>query len=138
MVATTVAQAQMMLEEGHSIRNTASTLNLPYTTVRDAIARYRETGSFNRRPGSGRPRATSERDDRFIVSSVLRNRHITSVEVRQRLQEVRNVRVCAQTIRNRLKQKKTKFTSTCSSTTFEPTPSQKTITFCEESPAMDN
>lgn len=33
-----------------------------------------------RKPGSGRPRCTSERDDRFIISKSLRNRHPTRAE----------------------------------------------------------
>lgn len=106
MDVATIVRGLQLLERGLSIRNAATTMNVAYTTLRDAIARYRQSGSLTRRPGSGRPRATSERDDRFIAGSVLRNRHITSVEVRQRLQEVRDVRVSAQTVRNRLKHMK--------------------------------
>ncbi|KOB57517.1 Transposable element Tcb2 transposase-like [Operophtera brumata] len=43
--------------------------------------RYEETGNHLRRPGTGRPRCTSAREDRYIVSTELRNHHQNAVEV---------------------------------------------------------
>ncbi|CAG9136950.1 unnamed protein product, partial [Plutella xylostella] len=48
--------------------------------------------------------ATSERDDRFIVSTSLRNRHLTGVDVQQELRRVRQVAVSEWTVRRRLKE----------------------------------
>lgn len=100
--ATGAARAVALADAGYSQRRIARTLGVPRTTVRDAIRRFRETGSYTRRPGQGRHRCTSARDDRFIVSNVLRNRFSTATEVRTRLFEVRNVSVSERTIRRRL------------------------------------
>lgn len=100
--ATGAARAVALAEAGYSQRRIARTLGVPRTTVRDAIRRFQETGSYTRRPGQGRQRCTSARDDRFIVSNVLRNRFCTATEARTRLFEVRNVNVSERTIRRRL------------------------------------
>lgn len=96
------ARAVALADAGYSQRRIARMIGVPRTTVRDAIRRYQETGSYTRRPGQGRRRCTSTRDDRFIVSNVLRNRFCTAFEVRSRLFEVRNVSVSERTIRRRL------------------------------------
>ena len=57
---------------------------------------------YTRRRGSGRPRATSARDDRFLMLQSLRNRHQTAVELAHRLRTVRDKAVSAQTVRRRL------------------------------------
>lgn len=100
-----IAQAVMLLNAGGTVREVSSILNVSRSTLWDAVQRYQETGSYERRPGSGRKRSTSERDDRFIVNTILRNRHTTAVEVRQSLREVRNVNVSERTIRRRLREK---------------------------------
>lgn len=76
-----IAKVLALVEDGRSIRYAARTVRAAYTTVHRAIVRFRETHTYTRRPGSGRPRATTTRDDRFLVSMVLRNRHATAVEI---------------------------------------------------------
>ncbi|RZC39080.1 hypothetical protein BDFB_008861, partial [Asbolus verrucosus] len=49
-----------------------------------ALQRYRETQRYTRRPGLGRSRSTSARDDRFLTLQGLRDRHQTAVELAQR------------------------------------------------------
>lgn len=100
--ATGAARAVTLADAGYSQRRIARTLCVPRTTVRDAIRRFRETGLYTRRPGQGRQRCTSTRDDRFVVSNVLRNRFCTATEARTRLFDVRNVSVSERTIRRRL------------------------------------
>lgn len=46
---------------------------------------------------------TSEGDDRFTVSASLRNRHLTSVDVQQKLRHVREVTVSEWAVRRRLR-----------------------------------
>jgi transposase len=70
--------------------------------VRRPWGRFLETGSYSRRPGTGRQRCTIARDDRFLTLAILRNRTMTAVEVRNRLAEVRDVHVSDRTIRRRL------------------------------------
>ena len=69
-----------------------------------ALKRYQETGRYTRRPGSGGQRCTSARDDRFIVLEILRNRYLTAVEMRQRLQISRGVNVSERTVRRRMEE----------------------------------
>ncbi|KAL0841209.1 hypothetical protein ABMA28_014946 [Loxostege sticticalis] len=69
-----------------------------------ALKRYQETGRYTRRPGSGGVRCTSAQDDRFIVLEILRNRFLTAVEIRQRLQIARGVNVSERTIRRRMEE----------------------------------
>ncbi|PSN44331.1 hypothetical protein C0J52_11101 [Blattella germanica] len=67
-------------DDGRSLRYAARIIGAPYTTVQEAVKLFRETQSYSRRPGSGRKRVTSGRDDRYLVSQVLRDRHTTTVE----------------------------------------------------------
>lgn len=97
-----VAQAVLLTDEGRTQREVAAILNVPRTTLRRAFTRYRETGLYTRRPGSGRVRCTSARDDRFIIMAVLRNRFLTAVEIRRRLQAARGVIVSERTVRRRM------------------------------------
>lgn len=97
------AQAVILLREGQSQRQVASALNMSQSAVSRVYRRYQETGNFNRRRGSGRKRCTSERDDRFIISTSLRNRALTGVQVQQELRETRGVAVSGWTVRRRLK-----------------------------------
>ncbi len=52
--------------DGLSYRKIAEKVKLSKATVGRIIKRYKETGSSNRRKGSGRPRKTSPRDDNAI------------------------------------------------------------------------
>lgn len=96
--ATGAARAVAFADAGYSQRHNARMLGVPRITVRDAITRFWETGSYTRRPGQDSHWCTSARDDRFIVNNVLRNRFTTAPEVRTRLFEVRNVSVSEQTV----------------------------------------
>uniref|UniRef100_T1HTL2 Paired domain-containing protein n=1 Tax=Rhodnius prolixus TaxID=13249 RepID=T1HTL2_RHOPR len=94
-----VARADALAREGQSVRSIAETIGVAKSTIKDALRRFRETGSYERRAGSGRPRATTEVDDRFITLSVLRDRHLIAPEVWDRLQVARNTRVSSDTVR---------------------------------------
>lgn len=105
LTAAQVAQAVLLTDQGRTQREVAAILNVPRTTLRFALKRYRETGLYTRRPGSGRVRCTSARDDRFIILAVLRNRFLTAVEIRRRLQATRGVIVSERTIRRRMEER---------------------------------
>ncbi|CAG9133644.1 unnamed protein product [Plutella xylostella] len=98
------AQVVALLQQGLSQRAVAAQLHLSQSAVSRVYRRFQETGAFNRRPRTGRHRCTSERDDRFIVSTSLRNRHLTGVDVQQELRRVRQVTVSEWTVRRRLKE----------------------------------
>lgn len=99
-----VAVVVRLLQEGRSQRSVAAELNLTQSTVSRVYKRYEQTGAFTSRPRTGRRRCTSERDDRFIVTTLLRDRHLTGVAVQQRLREARGVAVSEWTVRRRLQQ----------------------------------
>ncbi|XP_038209023.1 uncharacterized protein LOC119830186 [Zerene cesonia] len=99
-----VAQAVALVDQGLTQREIATILNVPRSSMQYALKRYRETGSYSRRPGSGGFRCTSVRDDRFILLAVLRNRYLTAVEIRHRLQVTRGVNVSERTVRRRMEE----------------------------------
>lgn len=71
-------------------------------SIHRTVRRFNETGSYSRRPDSGRPKKTSARDDRFLTLTVFRNRDTTAVEARNQLEETRGVSVSERTVRKRL------------------------------------
>lgn len=91
-----------LLEEGCSQCFVAQSLNVSRSTVQRTWQRYQETGSMKRRPGSGRKPSTEPRDDRFLVSQALRNRKSSYVDLKNNLEDVRNVQVSLWTVRRRL------------------------------------
>lgn len=97
-----VARIVALIEDGRSQRYVSRALGIPRTTVQDAWNRYLETGSCTRRAGSGRRRATTTVDDRFVVLNALRDRRSTAVQLQHRLQTARGVEVSERTIRRRL------------------------------------
>lgn len=65
-------RARVLVEEGYSRREIGRRLGVHHSTIGRALQRFQETGSDRRRRGQGRPRCTSERDDRFLKVSTLR------------------------------------------------------------------
>lgn len=100
---TEAAQVVALIREGLSQRNVARRLNLSRSAVRRVYKRYLETGEYRRRPGSGRGRVTNLTDDRFLVLTSLRNRHLSAVDLQGRLREGRGVSVSENTVRRRLR-----------------------------------
>lgn len=97
-----VARIVALIEDGREKRETARIVGKSLCAVQNVYQRYQETGLITRRPGSGRKRVTTQRDDRFLVSRSLRNRTASAVFLRNQLQEVRNVIVSERTVRRRL------------------------------------
>lgn len=102
LLATEVSGAVTMIEEGYTYRSVSSALGVSIFVIYRNVKRYRQTGSYVRRGGRGRNRATSAIDDRFIRVQTLRNRRQTVVQTRNVLEEVRNVRVSERTVRQHL------------------------------------
>ncbi|KAH0812663.1 hypothetical protein GEV33_010128 [Tenebrio molitor] len=80
------ARAIALVHVGFSIREAANSLGFARSSVHRAVLRFRQTGGYTRRPGSGRRRSTSARDNRYITMLSLRNRHMTAVEIRNQLE----------------------------------------------------
>ncbi|GFX97564.1 transposable element Tcb2 transposase [Trichonephila clavipes] len=64
--------------------------------------RFQETGNVRRRPGAGRPRATTSTDDRYIQLTARRNRTENATQLQRQLLLATGQRVSSQTVRNRL------------------------------------
>ena len=86
------------------MRYVAGVLGVNASTIQRTYQRYRDLGTYTRRPGSSHRRATSARDDRFLRIQVLRNRHTTAVEARGRLEQATGVHVSVWTARRRLQE----------------------------------
>lgn len=96
------ARAVQMIEDGVSQRQVADVLGVSPSVVNRLWARYLETGTYTRRPGQGRPRATTERQDRYLRTLGLRHRQATARTLRNDFQQGTGVRLSDQTVRNRL------------------------------------
>jgi len=77
------AQAVILLQHGLSQREVVRALHISQFAVSRVHQRYQEIGDFHRRRDSDRNR--SERDDRFIVSTSLKNQCLTGVQIQQEL-----------------------------------------------------
>jgi transposase len=97
-----VARIVALIQDGRGQRETARIVGKSLCAVQNVYQRYEETGLITRRPGSGRKRITTQRDDRFLVSTSLRNRTASAVLLRNQLQEVRDVNISEWTVRRRL------------------------------------
>lgn len=91
-----------LLQEGCTQCYVSERFGVSRSTVQRTWTRFQETGSLKRRPGSGRKRCTEPRDDRYIVSQALRNRKSTYNNIKNNLEDVRNVSVSVWTVRRRL------------------------------------
>ena len=88
--------------EGFSHEHIARSLNIPRRRVSRTIQRFRETGNFSRRKGSGRPRLTTSRQDRLIVRLAKRDRKRSASSTQTGLKERLAHPITRRTINNRL------------------------------------
>lgn len=91
-----------MLEDGRSQRDTARMVGVSLSTVQRVLQRFQETGSNLRRPGTGRRRCTTAREDQYLVTTMLRNRFLTGVELRNQFVRLGGSNPSAWTVRRRL------------------------------------
>lgn len=97
--------ARGLYEQGISQADIARTLDKTQGTICKILSRFRETGSNQRKQGQGRPRKTTHYQDRFVRLQCTRQRFTTSTQLQtQFLNTYGHMRVCKQTIRNRLKE----------------------------------
>lgn len=61
--------------------------------VRKVCHHYHENEAFHCGPGTGKKRSTTQRDDRFIVSTSLNNRRLSTVELRRQFCEIKTVSI---------------------------------------------
>ena len=81
-------EAIAMVLQGQCHSDVARHFGVNVCTIDRLVRRLRETGQLADRPRSGRPRVTSQRQDRFICLSHFRNRHLTATETADLLHSV--------------------------------------------------
>ena len=96
------AKAVALVEDGRNYEYVARVLHTHRSTIKRVVERFRQTGQNKRKAGSGRKRKTTALDDRYIRNNALRDRHLTAVQTRNRLPEVRGKDVNVFTVRQRL------------------------------------
>ena len=92
-----------LLQGGNTQRNVAVRLGVSQSVVGRLWQRFQATNSVRNRPRSGRPRSTTNREDRYITNMALRQRTTTARRLRDNLRTATGTRVSDQTIRNRLR-----------------------------------
>ncbi|GFT72691.1 transposable element Tcb2 transposase [Trichonephila clavipes] len=90
------------LESGQTQRSVADAVGVARSVVARLWNRFQETGNVKRRPGAGRPRATTSTDDRYIQLTARRNRTENTTQLQRQLLLATGRRVFSQTVRNRL------------------------------------
>ena len=92
-----------LLKNGEKISEIARVLQQPKSTISDIIRRFREAGTVENRPRSGRPPTMDDRDYRLLEKIVKTERRAPLVEITAKFNDERNVSVSKQTIRRRLR-----------------------------------
>ena len=93
-----------IVQAGMSHQAVADHYNVSRITISRLMIRLRQTGRTNDIPHSGRPRVTSQSQDRHLRIIHLRDRMITAEETARRTPVLTNVRISGQTVRRRLRQ----------------------------------
>jgi hypothetical protein len=91
---------------GDGLKKMARECKVSRNTVKDLMKKYQETGAVYDYPRSGRPRCTSEREDRHIVKLSKNNRFLTAkaLALKQCPSFTKN-RVSVTTVKSRLAEK---------------------------------
>ncbi|KAK7097776.1 hypothetical protein V1264_004707 [Littorina saxatilis] len=86
---------------GASFKAIGRQLGYHYTVISRLVRKHRQTGDFKDRPQSGRPRVTSEREDRALLRIIRREPFSTSTVLKRTW--LPNRHLSTRTVRNRLK-----------------------------------
>ena len=96
------ARVVVLVQEGHSMNEVARRMKISRCCVQEIVKKEKETGSVVDRHRSGRPKVSTERQDRELVRLSLQDRKTTVPELRCRWVEASGTSVSAQTVRRRL------------------------------------
>lgn len=88
--------------EGFNTRHIASRMMVAPSTVVKCVKRFKETTKNTDRPRSGRPRVTTNREDKRIIITSKRQRTLTAPEIREEINCLRTEPLSVTTVRRRL------------------------------------
>lgn len=91
-----------MLEAGVSQRRVAGILNVSQSVVSRMWNRHQTHGDPSHRHGGGRERATTQRQDRFLLIQSRRQRFLNATHLNNDFRNGTGVHISTQTVRNRL------------------------------------
>ena len=95
-------RAVAMLQAGQSARRVAGTFRVAPNAITRLLNRFTVTNSVTDKARSGRPRVTTQRQDRLVTNLTLRHRMVNACVLQHELRTAAGVNVSDQTIRNRL------------------------------------
>lgn len=93
-----------MLIEGKTQMQVAAIMKCSQGMISNLWAKYRRTGKIQNDPRSGRPRATSIKQDRYLIKICRKMRKSTSKQINIEWTKSSGSNVCDRTVRNRLNQ----------------------------------
>ena len=79
------ARALGCLDAGMRSREVGRRFHTSHQTINRIRQRYRQAGQFKDMPRSGRPKVTTRAEDRYIATTVARNRFVKGPQTRRRL-----------------------------------------------------
>ena len=91
------------LQDSATQRNVAQKLNDSQSVNGRLWIRLLDTGNVTNGPRSGRPRSTTQREDRYLTNWTLLQRRVTARQVRDHLWTTTGTLIFDQTVRNRLR-----------------------------------
>lgn len=91
------------LQDGVTQRNVAQRLDVSQSVIGRLWTRFLDTGNVTNRPRSGRPRSTTQREDRYLTNCALRQRRVTARQLSNHLRTTTGTVISDQTVRNRLR-----------------------------------
>lgn len=90
-------------EAGLSVRQIATQLTKPKSTVQSVLKQYKDTGSLKVKERSGRPRVTTKREDSLLVLNSKKNRKKPATVLTSELNDSRDSNVSLTTVKRRLR-----------------------------------
>lgn len=89
-------------KENISMREIARRVGYAESAIRKFLKNYAETGSFERKEGSGRKRKTTEREDRDLKFEILKNRFLSASALKREMENTNYANVSVRTVERRL------------------------------------
>ena len=87
------------INNGLSLREISRRLQVSVSVISRLRQRFLATGGFEERPRTGRPRATTAREDRFITRQAQAMRTATAQTIRRQLRNATHTSISTQTVR---------------------------------------